>query len=160
MKLAIPRKGMKRSSFHRMRKEILSSMPKIEARAVARYVRISPRKARSVINAIRGKNVNEAFAILELSPKKAARIIYKVLKSAVANAENNLNLDPENLYVSECYVDDGPRLKRLWPRGRGRADIIQKRFSHITVVVRDKTREKEYEEWLENTMKNIEEKKE
>ena len=160
MKLAIPRKGMKRSSFHRMRKEILSSMPKIEARAVARYVRISPRKARSVINAIRGKNVNEAFAILELSPKKAARIIYKVLKSAVANAENNLNLDPENLYVSECYVDDGPRLKRLWPRGRGRADIIQRRLSHITVVVRDRTREKEYEEWLENTMKNLGEKKE
>ena len=160
MKLKIPRKGLKRSAFHRMRKEILSSMPKIEARAVAKYVRISPRKARSVINAIRGKDVNEAFAILELSPKKAARIIYKVLKSAVANAENNLNLDPENLYVSECYVDDGPRLKRLWPRGRGRADIIQRRLSHITVVVRDKTREKEYEEWLENTLKNLEEKKE
>ncbi|HDG62496.1 MAG: 50S ribosomal protein L22 [Thermotogae bacterium] len=160
MKLKIPRRGLKRSAFHRMRKETLSSMPKIEARAVARYVRISPRKARSVINAIRGKDVNEAFAILELSPKKAARIIYKVLKSAVANAENNLNLDPENLYVSECYVDDGPRLKRLWPRGRGRADIIQRRLSHITVVVRDKTREKEYEEWLENTLKNLEEKKE
>ncbi|RKX40987.1 MAG: 50S ribosomal protein L22 [Thermotoga sp.] len=160
MKLKIPRRGLKRSAFHRMRKEALSSMPKIEARAVARYVRISPRKARSVINAIRGKDVNEAFAILELSPKKAARIIYKVLKSAVANAENNLNLDPENLYVSECYVDDGPRLKRLWPRGRGRADIIQRRLSHITVVVRDKTREKEYEEWLENTLKNLEEKKE
>ncbi len=160
MKLKIPRKGLKRSAFHRMRKEILSSMPKIEARAVAKYVRISPRKARSVINAIRGKDVNEAFAILELSPKKAARIIYKVLKSAVANAENNLNLDPENLYVSECHVDDGPRLKRLWPRGRGRADIIQRRLSHITVVVRDRTREKEYEEWLENTLKNLEEKKE
>jgi len=160
MKLKTPRKGLKRSAFHRMRKEILSSMPKIEARAVAKYVRISPRKARGVINAIRGKDVNEAFAILELSPKKAARIIYKVLKSAVANAENNLNLDPENLYVSECYVDDGPRLKRLWPRGRGRADIIQRRLSHITVVVRDRTREKEYEEWLENTLKNLEEKKE
>jgi len=143
-----------------MRKEILSSMPKIEARAVTRYVRISPRKARSVINAIRGKDVNEAFAILELSPKKAARIIYKVLKSAVANAENNFNLNPENLYVSECYVDDGPRLKRIWPRGRGRADIIKRRLSHITVVVRDKTREKEYEEWLENTLKSLEEKEE
>ena len=160
MKLKIPRKGLKRSVFHRMRKEILSSMPKIEARAVTRYVRISPRKARSVINAIRGKDVNEAFAILELSPKKAARIIYKVLKSAVANAENNFNLNPENLYVSECYVDDGPRLKRIWPRGRGRADIIKRRLSHITVVVRDKTREKEYEEWLENTLKSLEEKEE
>ncbi len=160
MKLKISRKGLKRSVFHRMRKEILSSMPKIEARAVTRYVRISPRKARSVINAIRGKDVNEAFAILELSPKKAARIIYKVLKSAVANAENNFNLNPENLYVSECYVDDGPRLKRIWPRGRGRADIIKRRLSHITVVVRDKTREKEYEEWLENTLKSLEEKEE
>lgn len=133
----------KRSIFHRERKMREASEPIIEARAVAKYVRISPRKARSVINAIRKKKVDEAFAILELSPKKAARLIYKVLKSAVANAENNYGLNVDSLYVSECYVDDGPRLKRIWRRGRGRADILQRRMSHITVVVRDASKEKE-----------------
>jgi len=155
MKIQIPRGSLKRSVFHKKRKELLASLPKIEARAVARFVRISPRKARSVINAIRGKSVAEAFQILEFSPKKAARIVYKVLKSAVANAENNLGLNVDNLYVSECYVDDGPRLKRVWPRGRGRADIIQKRMSHITVVVRDKTREEEYKKALEELEKKL-----
>jgi len=134
-------KRPKRSILHRQRKE--KAEPVIEARAVARYVRISPRKARSVINAIRGKNVDEAFAILQFSPKKAARIIHKVLKSAVANAENNYGLNPDALYISQCHVDDGPRMKRIWPRGRGRADILLKRMSHITVVVRDRSKEQE-----------------
>ena len=134
-------KRPKRSILHRQRKERME--PVIEARAVARYVRISPRKARGVINAIRGKNVDEAFAILQFSPKKAARIIYKVLKSAVANAENNYGLNPDALYISQCYVDDGPRMKRIWLRGRGRADILLKRMSHITVVVRDRSKEQE-----------------
>nr|WP_245612790.1 50S ribosomal protein L22 [Kosmotoga pacifica] len=118
-------------------------MPVVEARAIAKYVRISPRKARDVVNAIRGKNVGEAFQILEFSPKKAARIVYKVLRSAVANAENNFGLNIDNLYVSEAVVEDGPRMKRLWPRGRGRADILLKRFSHIKLVVRDREKEKE-----------------
>nr|WP_235599809.1 MULTISPECIES: 50S ribosomal protein L22 [Kosmotoga] len=113
----------------------------MEARAVARYIRISPRKARAVVNAIRGKSVGEAFQILEFSPKKAARIVSKVLRSAVANAENNFGLNVDTLYVSHAVVDDGPRMKRLWPRGRGRADILQKRFSHITIVVRDSEKE-------------------
>ncbi len=146
-KVTVPRredgKRVKRSVYHRHRKEEEAKRPRIEARAVARYIRISPRKARSTINAIKGKNVNEAFAILTFSPKKAARIIYKVLQSAVANAVNNFGLEEDNLYVAEAYVNDGPRLKRLWPRGRGRADIIQHRYSHITVVVRDREKEKE-----------------
>jgi len=132
----------KRSVFHRERKLKESQQPIIEARAIAKYVRISPRKVRAVINAIRGKKVEEAFKILELSPKKAARLIYKVLKSAVSNAENNFGLDVDSLYVKECYVNDGPRLKRIWRRGRGRADIIQRRLSHIGVVVRDASKEK------------------
>ncbi|MCD6254502.1 MAG: 50S ribosomal protein L22 [Thermotogae bacterium] len=133
----------KRSILHRTRKQEEASRPVIEARAVARYVRISPFKARAVINAIRGKSATEAQAILQFSSKKAARIILKVLNSAIANAQNNHGLNPESLYVSQCYVDEGPRLKRLWPRGRGRADILLKRMSHITVVVRDKSKERE-----------------
>lgn len=125
----------KRSVFHRSRKEAEAAGPVTQAKAVAKYIRISPRKARSVVNAIRDKNVGEAFQILEFSPKKASRLVYKVLRSAVANAENNFGLNVDGLYVEKAVVDDGPRMKRLWARGRGRADIQQKRFSHITVVV-------------------------
>ncbi|MGB9789870.1 MAG: 50S ribosomal protein L22 [Thermotoga caldifontis] len=124
----------KRSVQHRQKQESETK----EARAVARYVRLSPRKARCVVNAIRGKSVDEAFEILQMSPKKAARIVEKVLASAVANAENNAKLSRESLYVSHCVVDDGPRMKRIWIRGRGRADIIQRRMCHITVVVKSK----------------------
>lgn len=128
---------MKRSAFHKERKAALAATPVVDAKAVAKFVRISPRKARSVVNAIKNKNVGEAFQILEFSPKKASRLVYKVLRSAVANAENNFGLNVDTLYVSTAVVDDGPRMKRLWARGRGRADIQQKRFSHITVVVTD-----------------------
>ncbi len=164
MKVTVSRvqngKRLKRSVFHRLRKEKEMSIPKYEARAVAKYVRISPKKARSVINAIRGKKVEEAVQILMFSPKKAARLIYKVLMSAVANAENNFGLNSENLYVAQAYVNDGPRYKRIWIRGRGRADIILKRTSHITVVVRDKEKEKEVMEMLkeEKSKDNKEEK--
>lgn len=141
MQTVIKREGLKRSKFHAKRKELLSALPRIEARAIARFVRISPRKARCVINSIRGKNVSEAFNLLEFSPKKAAKIILNVLKSAVANAVNNHGLSEENLYVAACWVNDGPRMKRVWPRGRGRADIFQKRMSHITIIVRDREKE-------------------
>ncbi len=110
----------------------------MEARATARYVRISPYKARPVIDLIRGKDVQEALQILEFTPKKAARIIKKVLESAIANAEHNYNMDPDRLYVKRAYVDEGPRLKRIWPRAWGRASRILKRTSHITVVVEEK----------------------
>jgi large subunit ribosomal protein L22 len=110
----------------------------MEVRAVAKYVRISPRKVRLVLESIKGKPVAEAMAILRYTPKKAARIVAKVVKSAAANAENNFEMSPERLYIVKAYADDGPRLKRWMPRARGRVDMIQKRMSHITIVVDEK----------------------
>lgn len=110
----------------------------MEARAIAKYVRISPRKVRVVLDLVRGKNVNEAFAILKYTPKSAATVIYKVLKSAAANAENNFNLDANKLYVAEAYADQGPTLKRFRPRAQGRAYSIMKRSSHVTLVVKER----------------------
>ncbi|MDN5293885.1 MAG: large subunit ribosomal protein [Eubacteriales bacterium] len=109
-----------------------------QARAQAKYIRISPRKARQVVDLIRGKDVRDALAILKYTPKKAARIVEKVLKSAIANAEHNYDMNRDALYVAEAYVDQGPTLKRYRPRAFGRADLIRKRTSHITVVVREK----------------------
>ncbi|MFC5559509.1 50S ribosomal protein L22 [Ureibacillus thermophilus] len=109
-----------------------------KAKAVARTVRIAPRKVRLVVDLIRGKQVGEAVAILRHTPKAASPVVEKVLKSAVANAEHNYNLDPNNLYISEIYVDEGPTLKRYRPRAQGRASGINKRTSHITVVVSEK----------------------
>ncbi|OAG27237.1 50S ribosomal protein L22 [Thermodesulfatator autotrophicus] len=110
----------------------------MEARAQAKYVRISPYKARLVVDLIRGKSVDEALKILQFTPKKGARLVRKVLESAVANAEHNYQMDPDKLYVKRAYVDEGPRLKRFWPRAFGRASRILKRTSHITVVVEEK----------------------
>ncbi|MGI6129939.1 MAG: 50S ribosomal protein L22 [bacterium] len=110
----------------------------MEAKAVARYVRIAPRKARVVMDLIRGKSVQEALGILRFIPKKGSRIIEKVLTSAVANAQNNLDLDPAELYVVKASVDEGPTLKRYRPRRMGQAFPILKRTSHITVVVGEK----------------------
>lgn len=110
----------------------------MEARAIAKYIRMSPLKVGVVLNLIRGKNVNEAFAILQYTPKDAAVVINKVLKSAVANAENNLNLDLSKLYVAETHVGQGPTLKRFRPHAQGRAFRINKRTSHITVVVKER----------------------
>jgi large subunit ribosomal protein L22 len=110
----------------------------MEAKAVARYVRITPRKARLVIDLIRGKSVEEAFAILRYTPRAASPIIEKVLASAVANAEHNHNMDTSRLVVKKAYVDEGPTMKRYMPRAMGRASRINKRTSHITVVVSEK----------------------
>ena len=110
----------------------------MEAKAVAKYVRIAPRKVRVVMDLIRGKNVAEAFAILKFTPKVGAEAIEKVLKSAVANAENNFDMNVDNLYVSSCFVDQGPTMKRIHPRSRGQAFKILKRSSHITVAVEEK----------------------
>jgi large subunit ribosomal protein L22 len=109
-----------------------------EAKAVARYVRIAPRKVRLVVDLIRGKNVGEAFAILRHTNKAASPVVEKVLKSAIANAEHNYEMDVNNLVVSKIYVDEGPTLKRFRPRAMGRASRINKRTSHITVVVSEK----------------------
>ena len=110
----------------------------MEAKAVARTVRIAPRKARLVIDLIRGKEVGEAFAILRHTPKAASPIIEKVLKSAVANAEHNYDMDVNNLVITKAYVDEGPTLKRFRPRAMGRASAINERTSHITIVVSEK----------------------
>ncbi|WP_027415412.1 50S ribosomal protein L22 [Aneurinibacillus terranovensis] len=110
----------------------------MEAKAVARYIRIAPRKVRLVVDLIRGKQVGEAIAILRHTPKGASPVIEKVLMSAVANAEHNLNLDSNDLVVSKVFVDEGPTLKRFRPRAMGRASRINKRTSHITVVVSEK----------------------
>ena len=110
----------------------------MEAKAVAKYIRIAPRKVRVVMDLIRGKNVAEAFAILKFTPKVGAEVIEKVLKSAVANAENNFDMNVDKLYVSSAYVDQGPTLKRIHPRSRGQAFSILKRTSHVTVVVAER----------------------
>lgn len=102
-------------------------------RAVARYVRIPPRKARLAIDLVRGKQVDEALAILQRLPNKSARIARKVLESAIANAMHNYNLSPNTLYIHRAYVDEGPRWKRILPKDRGRAFRILKRTSHITI---------------------------
>ena len=103
--------------------------------ATARYVRISSRKVKIVIDMIRGKKVDEALNILEFTPKAAALPVKKLLQSAIANAENNLDLDPSNLYVAEVYANQGPTLKRYRPRAHGRATPIMKRTSHIGIVL-------------------------
>ncbi|RWR10621.1 50S ribosomal protein L22 [Siminovitchia fortis] len=107
----------------------------MQAKAVARTVRIAPRKARLVVDLIRGKQVGEAIAILKHTPKAASPIVEKLLKSAVANAEHNYDMDVNNLLVSKVYVDEGPTMKRFRPRAQGRASQINKRTSHITIVV-------------------------
>jgi large subunit ribosomal protein L22 len=106
--------------------------------ATAKYVRVSPRKAGDVARLIRGKKVSEARAILSLTPRAAAKLVSKVLDSAVANAENNHDLDADDLYVTQAYVNGGPTLKRFRPRAMGRASRIRKRTSHITVCVDEK----------------------
>jgi large subunit ribosomal protein L22 len=103
--------------------------------ARARYVRVTPMKARRVVDLIRGRNAAEALAVLQFAPQAASEPVAKVLASAVANAENNLSLDPDTLWVRTAYVDEGPTLKRFRPRAQGRAYRIRKRTSHITVEV-------------------------
>lgn len=104
-------------------------------RAVAKYIRISPRKVKIVIDLIRGKKVDDALAILMFTPKAAAPIVEKLLNSAIANAENNLELSRDELYVAEVYANAGPTLKRFVARSRGSASPMLKRTSHITVVL-------------------------
>jgi large subunit ribosomal protein L22 len=105
------------------------------ARATARFVRISPNKARRVVNLVRGLPAKEALTVLQFAPQAASEQVYKVLASAIANAENNERLDPDALLVSEAFVDEGPQMKRFRPRAQGRAYRIRKRTCHITLVV-------------------------
>lgn len=110
----------------------------MEAKAYLKYARISPRKVKIVLDLIRGKDVGTAMAILKNTPKSASEYLTKLLKSAVANAETNFNMDKSKLYVSECFVCPGPILKRVMPRAQGRAFRINKRSSHVTMVVSER----------------------
>ncbi len=107
----------------------------MEVKAVTRYVRISPRKARLVTELVKGKPVEEALTILRFVPKKAARLVDKTLRSALANAEQNPNIDVDTLYIKRILVDGGPQMKRWRARAMGRANKIIKRSSHITVIL-------------------------
>jgi len=107
----------------------------MEVTAKVREARVSPRKARLVIDAVRGKPLTEAMAILRFLPQKSAPIVLKLLKSAAANAEHNYDLDPSQMYIKRIYADDGPRYKRWQPRARGRVGRKWRRTTHITVVL-------------------------
>lgn len=110
----------------------------MEARAQARYVRLAPRKARAVVDLIRNKNLDEALSILRYTPRGAATAVAKVVNSAAANAENNFEMNRGALFIDQAYVDEGPTMKRVRPRARGRRTLILKRTSHITVVVKER----------------------
>jgi len=106
--------------------------------ASAKYVRVSPRMVQIVIDLIRGKQVDDALAILMYTPKAAAPVVEKLLISAIANTENNLEMDRQSLFVAEVFANQGPTLKRFWARSHGRADLIKKHTSHITIVLDQK----------------------
>jgi len=109
-----------------------------EAKATLKFARISSRKVKIVADLIRGKNVDEALAIVKFTPKASSEIIEKLLKSAIANAENNHEMKHENLYVAEIFANQGPTLKRIRPAAKGSAVRIRKRTSHITIVLKEK----------------------
>lgn len=123
-----------RTQIKKERNAIKDNRPK----AHANFVRISDRKARIVLEQIKGKGVGESLAILAYSPRYAADLIEKVLKSAIANAENNLGMDVTKLYVQEVFANQGPTLKRIRPRAQGRAYGIKKRTSHISIILNEK----------------------
>jgi|SRR5665647_1287373 large subunit ribosomal protein L22 len=110
----------------------------MEARAIARYLRVSPLKARQVADLVRGKDVKEALGILRYTNKKSSPLISKVVKSAIANAEHNYDMDSDELYIWEIQINEGPTLKRMKPRAYGRADVRRHRTSHISVVLRER----------------------
>ena len=120
-----------RSQIKRERNAVKDTRPS----AKLSYARVPVQKACFVLDAIRGKDVDEALGILTYSPRYASTVIKKLVESAAANAENNNNLDVSNLYIAECYASDGPIMKRIKPRAQGRAYRIEKRMSHITVVL-------------------------
>jgi len=110
----------------------------MEIRAVSKYLRISPSKARPVVDLARNKPVDQALTLLQFTPQKGARLVSKTLRSAVANADQSEEMDMESLFIKSIYVDEGPRLKRWQPRSMGRANRIIKRTRHITVVLAEK----------------------
>ncbi|MBC2576387.1 50S ribosomal protein L22 [Peptostreptococcus canis] len=110
----------------------------MEARAIAKTVRVSSRKAGQICDLVRGKDVKEALAILKFTPRYASEIVAKVIKSAAANAENNHEMDADKLYIAKIVANQGPTMKRFMPRAQGRATAIRKRTSHIEVVLKER----------------------
>ena len=110
----------------------------MEAKATAKYVRVSPRKAGQICDLVRGKNVDEALAILKFTPKAGSEVLEKLLKSAIANAENNNQMDHSKLYIAEIYSNQGPTLKRIRPAAKGSAVRIRKRTSNTTIVLKER----------------------
>lgn len=127
-----------KKDVHHLSSKCRKESSSVESKAIAKYIRVAPRKVRVVMDLIRGKNIGEAFAILKFTPKVGADVIEKVLKSAIANAENNFDMNVDKLYVSSAFVDQGYTLKRIHPRSRGQAFKILKRTSHVTIVVDEK----------------------
>ncbi len=109
----------------------------MESRAILRYARVSPRKARRVVSLIKGKRAGDAIVSLKFLPHSSARIVAKVLRSAMANAEQKKVADPESMMITKVFVDQGPAMKRIMPRAMGRANIIKKRTSHITLILEE-----------------------
>lgn len=137
-KQAEARKYMPNKVRRRKAKEALKEQPKTEAVARARYVKSAPQKVRLVADMVRGKGAKDAVAILQFTPKRAAQVVEKVVQAAIANAENNHNLNVDNLIVHRIYVDGGPVMRRFRAGSMGRATPIRKKTSHITVVVKER----------------------
>ncbi len=131
------RKFQKKALLTKKEKKILG-IGKDEGRAIAKNIRITPRKVNVVIKLIKGKPIDEALAILQYTPKSASPVLEKLIKSAEANAVNNNSLSRDALYVADCYANPGPVLKRIIPRARGSASRIHKRTSHVTVVLKER----------------------
>lgn len=131
------RKSNKPALLTKKERKVLG-IGKDEGRAVLKYARISSRKVKIVMDLIKDKGLDEAYAILRFTPKAASEVLYKLLKSAEANAVNNNSLTYEDLFVAEAFATQGPTLKRIQPRAQGRAFKIQKRTSHITLVVKER----------------------
>lgn len=142
---SVNHKKSKKSARLTKRERKSLGIGKDEGRAILRYTRISPRKVKIVIDLIKGKALDEAYAVLRHTPKAASEILLKLLKSAEANAVNNNDLNRDELYVAEAYANQGQTLKRIKPRARGSAYRIRKRTSHITLVLRERKKGKEVE---------------
>lgn len=109
----------------------------MESKAILRYARISPRKARRLVSVIQGRKAGDAIMNLRFQPYRGSKIVAKVLKSAMANAEQKKVADPESMKIAKVFVDQGPTMKRIMPRAMGRADVIKKRTSHITLILEE-----------------------
>jgi large subunit ribosomal protein L22 len=127
----------------------------MEVKAITKFIRVSPKKARLVADLVRGKDINSAFATLRFMPKKSAGIILKTVKSAVANAENNFNLEKKDLVIKTITVNQGPSLKRFRPRSKGMASPLLKRTSHITVFVSDDNKQEPVKKEIKSEAKKI-----